>query len=459
MNKRNRLMYEFGTYRLELSERRLLRDDQVVILRPKLFDLLVFFVRHAGQVLEKDELLSKVWPDAEVEESNLTVSVNALRKILGDERYIETVARHGYRFVMEVHARAGEVPAPRVAAVIESAAQSEPPGGALPLHSNFYITRATDDEFHAAIARRDSIVLVKGARQVGKTSLLARGLQQAREAGAAVVLTDFQHFTLDAFASAEKLLLTLAELIADKLELDVAPHEVWSDFISPSSNFERYLRREVLAQSAAPLVWGLDEVDRLFSYPYASEIFGLFRSWHNLRALDPVGPWPRFTLAMAYATEAHLFITDLNQSPFNVGTRLTLEDFTRGQLAELNRRYGSPLDEPELTRYFDLVGGHPYLAQRGFYEMTQRGLSLSLIEAQADQGEGIFGDHLRRMLLSLERDTALRDAVRRVLHGEPGLTTAEFYRLRSPGVLAGESAAEARPRCRLYAEFLRKHLL
>ena len=72
-------------------------------------------------------------------------------------------------------------------------------------------------------------------------------------------------------------------------------------------------------------------------------MFGLFRSWNNERLLDPSGSWSRFTLVIAYATEAHLFITDVNQSPFNVGTRLTLEDFTREQVAELNRRYGSPL--------------------------------------------------------------------------------------------------------------------
>src|SRR5205814_3674468 len=72
--------------------------------------------------------------------------------------------------------------------------QLEPVGGAIALASRFYVTRTTDEEFHSAIDRRDSIVLVKGARQVGKTSLLARGLQRAREAGAQVVLTHFQVF-------------------------------------------------------------------------------------------------------------------------------------------------------------------------------------------------------------------------------------------------------------------------
>ena len=108
------------------------------------------------------------------------------------------------------------------------------------------------------------------------------------------------------------------------------------------------------------------KVDRLFSCEFGSEVFGLFRSWHNERSLDPASPWSRLTLAIAYATEAHLFITDLNQSPFNVGTRLSLEDFTLQQVGELNGKYGAPLkNEAEIERFYALVGGQPYLARRG----------------------------------------------------------------------------------------------
>jgi len=61
---------------------------------------------------------------------------------------------------------------------------------------------------------------------------------------------------------------------------------------------------------------------------------------------------------MSYATEAHLFIRDVNQSPFNVGTRLTLYDFTYEQMAELNRRYESPLkDADALRRFYALCHG------------------------------------------------------------------------------------------------------
>jgi hypothetical protein len=408
---------------------------------------------------EKREILDAVWPGVEVEENNLTVSITELRRALG-EGFIENVTRRGYRFAAEVKVSAAKPHPHHPHPTPSASAALEPPDGAMPLHSPYYIERHTDQEFYEAMARHDSIVLVKGARQVGKTSLLARGLQQAREAGAAVVLTDFQHLTADAFTSVDRLFLTLAELIAEKLDLAAQPHEHWDSFLSSSSKFERFLRREVLGKLATPVVWALDEVDRLFSHDYASEVFGLFRSWHNLRALEPDGPWARFTLAMAYATEAHLFITDLNQSPFNVGTRLALEDFTLAQVAELNARYQSPLQkEGEVARFYALVGGHPYLVHRGLYEMVKHGLALANIEAQADHDEGIFGDHLRRMVFSLERDEPLRDAVRGVLQGTASLAPTAFYRLRSAGVLSGEVAETARPRCELYARYLQQRLI
>src|SRR5207249_4894620 len=92
--------------------------------------------------------------------------------------------------------------------------QLEPVGGALPLHSAFYMTRPADAHFHAAIDRRDSIVLIKGARQVGKTSLLARGLQQARDAGSRVAMINVQLLNAAEIQTAEALLHSVAEMIA-----------------------------------------------------------------------------------------------------------------------------------------------------------------------------------------------------------------------------------------------------
>ena len=332
-------------------------------------------------------------------------------------------------------------------------------GGAVPLDSSFYVVRPTDEEFHTAIARNDSIVLVKGARQMGKTSLMARGLQEARKTGCKVVLTDFQKLNTAHLQSVDKFFLALAEAIADQLDLDVEP-DICNPRRGPSMNFERFLRREVLKNLSTRLVWGMDEVDRLFTCSFGSEVFGLFRSWHNERSLDPAGPWQNLTLAIAYATEAHLFITDMNQSPFNVGTRLTLADFTMEQVSELNNRYGSPLKDPrELMQFYELLDGQPYLTRRGLHELASRNLSFSEFEGQAARDEGPFGDHLRRILVSLAQDQTLCDAMKGVLVGRPPSNPELFYRLRSSGVVTGESVRLMHPRCRLYQIYLMRHLL
>ena len=86
-------------------------------------------------------------------------------------------------------------------------------------------------------------------------------------------------------------------------------------------------------------------------------------------------------------------------------------------------------------------------------------MALAALEAQATREDGIFGDHLRRLLASLAHDAELCQAVRGVLQGRPCPTPESFYRLRSAGILAGETAREARLRCRLYATYLTPHLL
>ncbi len=331
-------------------------------------------------------------------------------------------------------------------------------GGAVPLQSKFYVERAADPQFLAAITRRDSIVLLKGARQMGKTSLLARGLQTARAYGARVLLTDFQEFNASQMETLEKQYHVLSESLADQLDLDVLLSDTYKPGRSPNANFERYLRTEVLEKMDCPLVWGLDEVDRLFMVPHGGEIFALFRTWHNKRALDPTGPWSRFTLAIAYATEAHLFITDINQSPFNVGTRLMLEDFNLEQLKQLNALHGAPMNAAELARYHSLVGGHPFLVRRGLQLMAS-GMSFDEFVATADNDQGPLGDHLRRILLTVAQDDDLCNAVRGLLHGQACPNAESFYRLRSSGVMAGDVMQDIHPRCQVYATYLKRHLV
>jgi pimeloyl-ACP methyl ester carboxylesterase/DNA-binding winged helix-turn-helix (wHTH) protein len=94
--------YLFGSYLLDVDERRLLRDNEEIRLRGKLFDTLRLLVENAGKLVRKDAFMECVWPDSVVEDNNLDYCISQLRKLLYPAKYIETVPRHGYRFVAEV---------------------------------------------------------------------------------------------------------------------------------------------------------------------------------------------------------------------------------------------------------------------------------------------------------------------------------------------------------------------
>ena len=102
MTPRNRRVYGFGTFRLDVADHVLQRDNRTLSVPPKAFQLLVLLVERAGTLLTKEELLDALWPDVVVQENNLTQQVSLLRKLLGDGDWIETIPRVGYRFTGKV---------------------------------------------------------------------------------------------------------------------------------------------------------------------------------------------------------------------------------------------------------------------------------------------------------------------------------------------------------------------
>ena len=137
-----KLLYEFGPFRVDPQKRLLLQDGQPVPLTGKAFDILLALLECHGEILTKDELIGRVWPDTVVEEGNLGRNISSLRKALDESpdehRYIVTLARRGYRFVADVRERWEEngiatgpaevkpFPAPGVGAL--------PPAGTSPRH-------------------------------------------------------------------------------------------------------------------------------------------------------------------------------------------------------------------------------------------------------------------------------------------------------------------------------------
>ncbi len=99
-------LYEFGRFRLDQQSRLLTTDGAAVPLSPKAFETLLVLIERRGNVVEKTELMRLVWPDAFVEEVGLTRNISVLRKAFGDDpanpEYIETIPKHGYRFIADV---------------------------------------------------------------------------------------------------------------------------------------------------------------------------------------------------------------------------------------------------------------------------------------------------------------------------------------------------------------------
>ena len=114
--------YSFGPFELDPVQRLLLRRGKPVPLAPKAVETLLFLVENNGRLVDKEELMKRIWPDTFVEEGNITTNIHLLRKVLGKgakgQEYIETIPRRGYRFVAEVEVKvnATEVERPPVEA-------------------------------------------------------------------------------------------------------------------------------------------------------------------------------------------------------------------------------------------------------------------------------------------------------------------------------------------------------
>ena len=334
----------------------------------------------------------------------------------------------------------------------------EPAGGAVSPDSPFYVARRSDSEFLSAICANESIILVKGPRQVGKTSLIGRGAKFVKEAGWRQAMTDFQKLSGQQLASEDAFYKVLAATLARQFKFHYDFSVEWMDVFGANMNMENFVR-SLIEDSEDPLVWFMDEADKIFGVPYASDFFGLVRSWHNSRATEPGGPWDRFTIVIGYATEAHLFIQDLNQSPFNVGRHIKLSGFNEQETADLNIRYGTPLkSSAQISELYNLVGGQPFLTRRALDVLSSGHLSFEELISTADRDDGPFGDHLKRILISVSQVPSVLESMRSSLTSPELKDDDGYQRLLAAGIVQLTSDNKIALRCELYRKYLRAHL-
>jgi len=334
----------------------------------------------------------------------------------------------------------------------------EAPGGAVKMQSPFYIERETDERLKRILLKTGRTIRIKGSRQMGKSSLLARLYQHARENHLSALFIDFQHMEEDFLRDFDTLLRYLANFIARKLKLDSSIVErYWTSILSSADKLSDFIETEVLTKQTGPLLLLMDEVDRLFAFDrYRNDFFGLVRSWHNNRAFDPL--WDHLSLVLTYSTDATYFITDLNQSPFNVGESAELADFSGQQVEDLNERHGSPMKNAELNSLMEQLNGHPFLTRKAFYHLVTDRLTVQELMEQACNDTGPFCDHLHHLLWRLHKDPEMRDAMKSVIQHHSCSTDQAFLKLWSAGAIRGSDRENAVPRCGLYTRYFEKRL-
>jgi WD40 repeat protein len=252
-------------------------------------------------------------------------------------------------------------------------------GGTVPRDAGCYVTRAADCDLLDAL-RRGDFCYVLTARQMGKSSLMTRAAARLREEGAAVAVVDLTAFGRN--LTPEQWYDLILARVGRELELEDEVDAFWlaHDRLAPLARFTAALEYVVLRRMAGPVVLFIDEIDVVRSLPFdTDELFAAIREFCTRRAREPELRRLSFCL-LGVASPADL-IADARITPFNIGTRIELRDFTADEAAPLaaglallgrvgpaenGRRAGRRAREETalLDRVLHWTGGHPYLTQR-----------------------------------------------------------------------------------------------
>ncbi|HBB32417.1 MAG TPA: molecular chaperone Tir [Cyanobacteria bacterium UBA8803] len=342
-------------------------------------------------------------------------------------------------------------------------AEPELPRGQVRLASAFYVERVPDEaQCYKEILKPGTLIRIKAPRQMGKTSLMARILYQAREHGCRTVPLSFQHADGEVFTNLNQLLQWFCARITRKLRLPYQVEDYWHDDTFGSKvNCTTYFEDCLLSAADEPLVLGLDEVDRVFQYPQiADDFFGLLRAWYEEAGYGDSDSdlWEKLRLVVVHSTECYIQL-NVNQSPFNVGLPIELSEFSPEQVWDLAQRHGLNWDSSYVDRLMKIVGGHPYLVRVAFYQIARGELTLDQLVEIAPTEAGIYGDHLRRHLWNLQQHPELAAAFAKVAIASAPveLESVLAFKLHSMGLVQLQGN-EVTPRFELYRQYFSDRL-
>ena len=242
-------------------------------------------------------------------------------------------------------------------------------GGTLSAEAGSYVEREADARLYASLSE-GKFCYVLNSRQMGKSSLCVRTMKRLEGAGIRTAFVDLQRFgtNLDPERWYAGVLSAVAEglLLSANLDLSQAIFEYWrgQQAFGPVQRWTGVLQDVVLpALGEQRLVVFIDEIDFVRSLPFdTDEFFAAIREWYNRRARDPEFNRLSFCLlGVAIPTD---LISSPTATPFNIGERIYLKDFTLEEAIPLADGFANqPHHQPLLQRVFHWTNGHPYLTQ------------------------------------------------------------------------------------------------
>jgi WD40 repeat protein len=237
-------------------------------------------------------------------------------------------------------------------------------GGSLHADSPSYVERRADAELYEGL-RRGEFCYVLTPRQMGKSSLMVRTAVRLREEGVQVVVLDLT--AIGRNLDTEQWYYGLLDRLGEQLDLEDELEEFWlaHERMGPLQRFLEAVHEVALLRCAGALVIFVDEIDVVRSLPFSTdEFFAGIRECYNRRADDAA--FARMTFCLLGAAAPTDLVQDTRITPFNIGRRIELEDFSGDDAATLSR--GLPGEEKNrkslLKRILHWTGGHPYLTQR-----------------------------------------------------------------------------------------------
>jgi tetratricopeptide (TPR) repeat protein len=239
-------------------------------------------------------------------------------------------------------------------------------GGTVQASGGIYISRDADEKL-LRLCRAGEFCYVLTARQVGKSSLMVATIERLAAEGIRSVEIDLNEMGTELSGlTAEQWYLGLIDLIVGRLNLEVNYIAWWDERarLGPTHRLSRFLRQVVLEQVSEPVVIFIDEIDFTLNLDFRDDFFAAIRACHNARARDPV--FKRLSFVLLGVAAPSDLISDPQRTPFNIGQRMDLTDFTNREAIPLAAGLDLPPAEADqvLTWILDWTRGHPYLTQR-----------------------------------------------------------------------------------------------